>query len=681
MTRCDHGVTRRTLLRSTSLLAVTGVPLLPLAAARASPAPVPARVAPRAPARNRAPLAPQPFFLLPAGSIRPAGWLKRQLEIQAAGMGGRLDETWPDVGPNSGWLGGAGESWERGPYFLDGLLPLAWALDDAALKAKAQRFIDWTLGSAQPNGMFGPRSNDDWWPRMVMLKVLTQYHELTGDPRVIPLMTSYFAHQLGALPTRPLKDWGRFRWQDEVVSIVWLYNRTGDERLIRLARLLEQQGWDWRGQFENFPQTYKVTAERIKLNEKAEGGADNGLKDGALSSHGVNHAQGLKATPVWSVVSNDASDRGFVQRQLATLDEHHGLPMGIFAADEHLAGRSPSQGVELCAVVETMFSLEHALAITGDAALGDRLERIAFNALPATFTDDMWAHQYDQQPNQIRAGIQKGPWTTNGDQSNMFGLEPHFGCCTANFHQGWPKLLNSLWMATGDGGLAATVYAPAEVDTVVAEIPVKLTSATDYPFRDTVALTVSPRRPVAFPLKLRIPAWSRDVAIRVNGEPVEAARSNGFATISRTWTKGDRVDIAFENRTETMSGYKGSVSVAHGPLLYALPVGERWTKLKQRGLSADWRTEPTSPWNYGLVAATAFRRVERPVSPVPFSRAAPPVAITASAVRVPEWRAEGAYAAPPPQSPLARSAEPEVVTLIPYGAAKLRIASFPIVRA
>lgn len=671
--------TRRGFLKASTALGVGAFVLRPeslVAALR-----MPAAVKPVAPLANRAPLSPQPFALLPAGSVKPAGWLRRQLEIQAAGMGGRLDETWPDVGPNSGWLGGTGESWERGPYFVDGLLPLAWALDDPKLKAKAQRFIDWTLSSQQPNGMFGPKSNDDWWPRMVMLKVLIQYHELTQDPRVIPLMTNYFAHQVEALPGRPLKDWGRFRWQDELVSVVWLYNRTGDERLLRLARLLKEQGWGWREQFEDFPLTYKVTAERIRLREKNVDGSDNGLKDAALSSHGVNHAQGLKATPVWSLVSGDASDRSFVQRQLAILDKYHGMPTGMFAADEHLAGRSPSQGVELCTVVEAMYSLEHALAITGDAAIGDRLERIAYNALPGTFTDDMWAHQYDQQPNQIQCSHVKGPWTTNGPESNLFGLEPNFGCCTANFHQGWPKLTNSLWMASADGGLAAMVYAPCTVRTVVGEVPVALTETTEYPFRDSIAVAVDPERPVAFPLKLRVPAWARKATVLVNGKPADATPAKGFATIARTWAKGDRVEIAFMNETRMAEGFNRSVSVEHGPLIFSYPIGERWEKLKQRGLTADWQVFPTGPWNYGVAQGAALRRTEHPVSPVPFSRKSPPVAVTVSMASVPAWIGSGGHAAPPPVGPVAVGSKPETVTLIPYGAAKLRITSFPTVRA
>ena len=357
----------------------------------------------RAAVKNRAPLAQNAFYLLPLGSIRPTGWLQSQLEIQANGLGGHLDETWADVGPNSGWLGGTGESWERGPYFVDGLLPLAYQLDDARLKAKAQRFMDWTLENQAASGMIGPRSNDDWWPRMVMLKALAQYEEATGDPRVIPVLSRYFAYQLGALPGRPLRDWGKFRWQDNALVAIWLYNRTGDARLIELVRLLHGQGHDWQKQYADFKFTEPVTPEAIKLND---GG---GLGDLALSTHGVNNGQALKAAPVWSVITNNEDDRRGLAQMLGALDKYHGLPNGMFSCDEHFAGRNPSQGCELCTVVETMFSLEQSLAILGEAAIGDRLERLAFNALPGTFTDDMWAHQYNQEPNQVEVSLHRKP--------------------------------------------------------------------------------------------------------------------------------------------------------------------------------------------------------------------------------------------------------------------------------
>ena len=672
-----HQLTRRTFLHSSTAIGalVAICRTSPVEAARFSaPAPAPLLA-------NRAPLAPQPFQLLPTGAVKPAGWLRDQMLIQARGLGGRLDETWRDVGPNSGWLGGTGESWERGPYFVDGLLPLAWQLDDPALKAKAQRFIDWTLASAQPSGMFGPRSNDDWWPRMVMLKVLTQYHELTGDARVIPLMTDYFVHQLGAMPARPLRDWGRFRWQDQVATVIWLYNRTGDARLLTLARLLKRQGYDWQALFADYPYREKVTKASIGLDRPdVPGQVSEGLKAPALSVHGVNNAQALKASPVWSVVSGKPEDRDAVHRQLAALDRFHGLPIGMFAADEHLAGRSPSQGVELCAVVETMYSLEHALAITGDAALGDRIEQIAFNALPATFTDDMWAHQYDQQPNQVECTRAKGPWTTNGEESNLFGLEPHFGCCTANFHQGWPKLTSSLWMASADDGLAAAVYAPCEVTTAVRGVPVKVREQTEYPFRDTVTIMIDPAHPTRFPLRLRIPAWVDGASVRINGEAQPAPRPGGFALVERTWAAGDRVEIAFDVAPRAVTGFNDSTSFHLGPLVFALPLEEQWEKWRQRGLTADWEVKRTGDWAYGVAADASLRRVRQPIGKVPFSRLSPPVVLETEMRPIGNWQITDGAADPVPLRPQA-SGPPQRVVLMPYGAPKLRIAAFPTLHA
>ena len=264
--------------------------------------------------------------------------MRAQLGIQADGLGGHLDETWADVGPNSGWLGGTGESWERGPYFLDGLVPLAYLLDDARLKAKAQKYIDWTLEPSGSNGMLGPRSNDDWWPRMVMLKVLTQYHEATGDPRVIPAMQRYFEYQLAELPQRGLRDWGKFRWQDEVLSVIWLYNRTGDLKLLDLARLLHAQGYDWLAEYADFPYKERITAERIKL---SEGG---GLKDLALATHGVNNGQAVKTGPVWSLVSGSEDDRRAViaddrgARQISRTAEWYVLVRRAPCGAESVAG-------------------------------------------------------------------------------------------------------------------------------------------------------------------------------------------------------------------------------------------------------------------------------------------------------------------------------------------------------
>lgn len=662
---------RRQLLRAAAAGSVAAG--LPLGAAASPPNPATATPAPSLTAPfPAAPVATPPFQLLPTGTITPSGWLRRQLEIQAAGLGGHLDETWPDVGPDSGWLGGEGESWERGPYFVDGLLPLAWQLDSPALKAKAQRFIDWTLDHPWDDGMIGPRGNDDWWPRMVMLKVLTQYHELTGDPRVIPCMTRYFHHQLQALPARPLRDWGRMRWQDEVVCVLWLHARTQDPRLLELARLLHAQGYDWQAMFADFPFKEKVDPARLKPQARGE---DVFMEDVGLQVHGVNNAQALKASPVWSLVSGKPADRQAIHHQLDMLDRYHGQPNGMFSADEHLAGLEPSQGVELCAVVEAMYSLELALAITGDAALGDRLERIAYNALPGTFTDDMWAHQYDQQPNQVECSLHRKPWTTNGPESNLFGLDPHFGCCTANFHQGWPKLNNSLWMASADDGLAAMVYAPCRVRTQVRGVPVELEQVTEYPFRQQVRIVLRPARAFSFPLRLRIPAWSRNTVLRINGEAAEVTA--GFTKVQRTWQPGDAIELDFDAQVVAEAGHNGAVSFSRGALLFSLPVGEAWVPWRKRGLTTDWQVYPTTRWNYAITAR-APQVSEHPIGPMPFAAQSAAVRITVEGRPVPAWFALEGAAEPIPARPEPATDEPAVaLTLIPYAAAKLRVTAFP----
>jgi hypothetical protein len=626
--------------------------------------------------KNRAPLAANAFYPLPLGSIRPAGWLRGQLLIQAHGLGGHLDETWPDVGPNSGWLGGTGESWERGPYFMDGLVPLAYLLDDARLKAKAQKFMDWTLDHAAPNGMIGPQSNNDWWPRMVMLKALAQYQEATADPRVIPVLSRYFAYQLDALRKRPLHGWGKYRWQDEALTVLWLYNRTGDPRLIDLAHLLHRQGYDWQAQFVDFQYTKRTTPQAIGLT------ATSGLTDSGMQTHGVNNAMAIKMSPVWSLFSGSAEDRHAVLRMLADLDRYHGLPNGIFSADEHFAGRNPSQGTELCTVVETMFSLEQSLAILGDPTLGDRLERIAFNALPGTFTDDMWAHQYNQEPNQIVVGLHTKPWTTDGPESNLYGLDPNFGCCTANFHQGWPKFTASLFMLSTDDGLVATAYAPCNVRTTIRDTPVHVSEETGYPFRGSIRLTVNPASPLAFPLQLRIPAWAKGARLHVNGKSADSPQPGTFARIERTWKRGDLVEIEFPLKPRASRWYNDSIALERGALVFSYGIGEDWLKLRDRGMTADWQVYPTTQWNYALAAgeddaAPAVSATESAIGEGPFTRKGAPVQLHVKARKLPSWLGEDGVANAVPQSPITSNEPEEHVTLIPYAAAKLRITAFP----
>ncbi len=609
---------------------------------------------------NRPPLAPSAFCFLPLGSVKPSGWLRRQLEIQAAGLTGNLPKFWDSLGQNSGWLGGDGESWERGPYYMDGLVPLAYLLEDKDLIAEAQKWIGWTLSSQDEFGHIGPKSLTDWWPCGVVLKALTQYYEATADPRVIPLMERFFVYMLRELPHNHLRSWAIMRWADTALSIIWLYNRNGDPMLLHLARMIAEQGYNWTHHFQEFGYTQKQ-AFRFPL-----------------STHVVNNAMAVKTPAVAYVLTGWEEHRLGSQRAIDMLDTYHGTVVGTFTGDEHYAGKDPSQGTELCAVVEYMFSLENLIQILGDPSFGDRLEKIAYNALPATFTGDMWAHQYDQQVNQVLCTVAKRNWTNNGDWSNIFGLEPNYGCCTANMHQGWPKFAANLWMATHDNGLAAVAYAPCTVDARVGDgKQIRLDVETDYPFDERIRIVISTREEVEFPIMLRIPAWAEEAA--VNGHH---AQPGTFFRVHRKWSDGDSIELHFPMRIETERGYHDSVAIKRGPLVYSLRIGERWEKIAGEEPHADYAVYPTTPWNYGLQIDPLSPQadvVKKGIGEVIFDSLSAPIEIRVKGRKVPEWQLEQNSAGPLPQSPVKSSEPVEDLTLIPYGCAKLRVTEFPLI--
>ncbi len=611
----------------------------------------------------------QPLALrpLPLAEIAPRGWLLRQLRIQADGLSGHLDEFWPDI-RDSAWIGGAAEGWERMPYWLDGIISLAWLLGDAALQERLRGYLDYLLTHQHADGWLGPRPEQapqaaDLWSQLLALKMLVGYFDATGDTRV-PDAIARALHKLDYhIDAAPLRNWGQFRWFEGLLAIWWLYERTGEVWLPELAVKLHAQGFDWQSFFARWPLAAPTPHGRWNY-----------------AGHVVNNAMALKAPALWWRLTGAGRERDASVAMTAALDAHHGMVTGVFTGDECLAGTSPSQGTELCAVVEHLFALETRLAVFGDAADGDRLEQIAFNALPATFSPDMWTHQYDQQVNQVECSLRERRWTTNGPESNLFGLEPNYGCCTANLSQGWPKFAANLWLRTPDDGLAAVAYAPCRVTTRAGGTPVTLTVETDYPFREEISITVQTDGPTTFPLLLRIPAWSAGAEINLDGQTTHPTAGE-FARIDRTWQGETTLTLTLPMPTRILPRPRGAVALARGPLVFALPIGEEWRRIHAdipgRELPhADWEVYPTTPWNYALAPDAPMTVQELPLDDCPFSPDGAPVRITITGYRVPEWNLDDGSAADPPLAPtLVGPAQP--LELIPYGCTSLRVTEFP----
>lgn len=639
---------------------------------------------------NRYPLQRKPYIELPIGSIQPEGWLKEMLTRQKNGLTGQMDKLYPLVmGERNGWKGGDGDQWERGPYWVDGLLPLAYILNDKELKEKVQPWIEWTLQSQREDGFFGPakdypgepglqRDNShDWWPRIVMLKILQQYYSATNDPRVINLMRNYFAYQLKTLPEKRLGHWSfwaEFRSADNLQAVYWLYNITGDAFLLELGKLIHNQSFSFVDMF------HRGDLKRIR------------------TIHCVNLAQGIKEPIIYYQQEPDAKYLHTIKDAFRDIREFHGQPQGMYGGDEALHGSNPTQGSELCSAVELMYSLEKMSEITGDIDYADHLERIAFNALPTQISDDFMTKQYYQQANQVCITRQRRNFDQEHEGTDiLFGLLTGYPCCASNLHQGWPKFTQNLWYATPDGGVAAFIYSPSEVTVKVADnCTVKIKEETCYPMDDKISFIIrsinNKEKKATFPLHLRIPKWCEQAEILVNGEQTQTVNGGNVAIVSQDWKVGDKVELRLPMKVKASTWHENSVAIERGPLVYALKMDEKWERKESDNKAyGDYYYEVTSssPWNYGLVEfdrnrahemAEVIIDKEKQQSNFPWNTENAPIEIRMKARQIPAWQLYNATAGPQPFSFCGfAEGEQKEITLIPYGCTTLRISEFPMV--
>jgi DUF1680 family protein len=646
---------------------------------------------------NKSPLKPLYLIKLPVGSIIPGGWVLKYLQLQRDGLTGHLGEisAWLDK-KNNAWYSGNGQGdhgWEEVPYWLKGYGDLGYILKDEKMIAETRKWIEKVFQSQTPDGYFGPRivetqhqnnsgATYDLWPNMIMLWCMQSYYEYSMDRRVITFMTRYFKWQTTVPDNKLLKIyWENSRGGDNLFSIYWLYNHTGEKWLLDLAKKIHRNTANWAD-----PQDLP-------------------------NWHNVNIAQCFREPATYFLQTKDTNFLNATYRDFYLVRDLYGqVPGGMFGADENARkGYSdPRQAIETCGIVEQMASDEILAGFTGDPMWADNCEDIAFNTYPAAVMPDFKGLRYLTAPNMVVSdgknhapGIQnEGPFLIMNPFSSR--------CCQHNHAQGWPYYAEHLWMATPDNGMAAILYSSSEVTWKVTNnknSEVTLKQTTNYPFDDHIKIEVDMSSAISFPLYLRIPNWCDSARVVINGKPVETSiKSNSYLRIMNKWKKGDVIELILPMQLtiREWKKNKNSVSVNYGPLTFSLKISESYKLMDSRLFAqgdSKWQPNadqshwpayeiyPASMWNYGLVLrdkplSDQFEVVKRswPLSNFPFTQEEVPIVIKARGKIIPTWTLDKYELCDLlPQSPVNVNTTEENIELIPMGAARLRISAFPVI--
>jgi len=640
-------------------------------------------------AGNRPPLVPSAIIRLPLGAVRPEGWLKHQLDLMADGQVGRLEEISGFLKANSGWLGGKERGWEEAAYWFRGFYDLSHLTGDPRLRKRADFWIEKIITSQDADGYYGAdynrlvkgkngRAIADLWPHMVMNDALISHHEATGDARIVPMLTRFFAfcRDLPDEQFLPPMSWDTYEnyqehfgdWKpriqmkragDFVPQILWLYNRTGHAWLLDLAVRVYHRTLPAMNQW--------------------------------LDNHTVHFSQRFRYPAQMFPITGDERFLRTTELFYDTFMMAWGqMPRGAHAADERIrAGKiDPRQAIETCSLAELNKSHYILGRITGDTRYADRVEDITFNHLPASHAPDHKSLRYLTACNMAYSVPNMDFKNTKNDP--VFAADWHL-CCQHNTAMAWPRFVRNLWQASADNGLVAWLYSPNTVAAKVGEpgATVTIKCETGYPFHDTVRMTVHADRPITFPLYLRLPGWCGEARLRVSGADRQIKGQAGrLVLIEKQWHDGDRVELQFVVRvTTTRWPRNGAVTLDRGPLSYSVRIKQRWERDPRSPEGwPRWSVRPDSPWNYGLAidadgpAPQIDVEVADTVPPQPWTEAAAPVTLRVPARRIPDWGAAIRHTVDAVREGPVRSAEPlETIEMIPMGCAHLRMTVLPVV--
>ncbi len=636
---------------------------------------------PAKPVFHRAPLMDIPFSPLPLGAIRPEGWLRAQLELQAEALidalatfrPGFFKSDFQNDSPRREAFEGLNGA--RTIALLSATMPLGSLLDHKALTEASHRHIAALMLAQREDGCLPPYGEDgaDWCARAALMQLLQQTYTATADKQVLVHMLRYAKYAWDTMREHPLDMRASARAGELLSPVLWLYRATEKRFLLELARELHTQSMDWTAFCHTMPIKTPMSKQWpwSKLSQVMDAAEPDTRRFHAQTyhqAHAANVAMGLKTPALiaqWTggIKHAEAFDAGY-----AKLMHHHGFASAFFSGDELLNGASPAQGTSTEALAALMATLETLLSALGSASCGDTLETLAFGALPAAYASGMRSWQRVQQPNQIDVSAGRRGWYNAAADASAFSNDLTDVASLA-LHGAFPGFAASLWMAAKDGGLAAISYAPCTVRARVGGATVRIEVKTAYPFDGAIRLSVHTRVPVAFPLHLRIPGWAQGATVSA-GEQNQECSSGAFCVLNRTWNPGDVVTLNLPMQVRISEWYHRSAALSRGPLLLALApecageVPQRWPQ--------------DQPWAYALLPGEESRVHFDPSRVAPFGQDNP-LAVEVCAVPLSDWKAKDGSADAPPIAPAVDQAAPTTLRLTPYGSTQLRISQFPVV--
>lgn len=674
---------RDLLLLAAAAPAAASIPALPAAAAES--------------ARNRPSHHVGVLAELPIGSVKPTGWLRTQLQKQADGVTSHLPHLYAPF-TSSAWLAdepdpqGSWWPWEVRGYWCDGTLRCGLLLDDQELIDAASHPIKYTFSHPHSDGYLGPSflraaGDANRWPHAVFFRAAMAYFDATQDQTIIErLRAHYLSSRFNYIADRATAN---------AEAMLWTYERSGDERLLRLA----EDSWARSQKF------LAMNPHALGLTEKSW------LEPGPCGAvHGVTFAE---VTKIPVLLYRATGEERYLHAAIGAhrkIFEHHLLVSGVPSTSEVLSTTTARDAHEICDSVDFPWTWGYLLGTTGNGDYGDRMERVLFNAVPGSIKKDWKALQYYSSANQFictshsdHISSMKGtplPTIKEWRYLQRMSYRPSPGhtvvCCPGNLSRALPNYISRMWMADPKGrGLAATLYGPSTVKWRVglSRTEVRIDTETAYPYAEELTFRITTPHDVEFPLHLRIPTWCANPQISINGSPTKLPSVvQHFATLRRIWQNGDVVRLQLPMTIKTSTWPEDGVAIERGPLIYAHAIKGQWTRVADERSSAEfpaWDLTPTGSWNYALLPDSDERKPEFTAHAFGADPWVEPTStITVVARRIKDWpliktTVNGEETTMTPRLPdpalLTNSAEEnlETLRLIPYCNTELRLTIFP----